>query len=143
MASSALLPVTTGLPLRSAALDQLVGRVEPADQLDDDVDVVPGHQCGGVGADERPVDGRRAGLVRVGHGDPDQLQADPGAGGDVVGAGEQDLGQRAAHVAAAEQRRRAPSAPGARAGAALAASAVTSRRVQACAGLRPAVTSER
>ena len=33
----------------------------------------------------------------------DELEADAGAGGDVVGAGEQDLGQGAADVAAAEQ----------------------------------------
>ena len=93
-----------GLAAAQRRLDQLVGRMEPADQLDDDVDVVPGHQCGGIGADEVPVDGRCAGLVRVGHGDPDQLEADAGAGGDVVGTGEEYLGQRAAHVAAPEQR---------------------------------------
>ena len=43
-------------------------------------------------------------MVGVGHGDADQLEADAGAVGDVVGAGEEDLGQGAADVAAAEQR---------------------------------------
>ena len=41
--------------------------------------------------------------VRVGDGDPDELQPDAGTGGDVVVAAQQDLGQRAADVAASEQ----------------------------------------
>ena len=43
------------------------------------------------------------GPLGVGHGDADELEADARAGGDVVGAGEQDLGQGTADVAAAEQ----------------------------------------
>ena len=92
------------LAVAQGGLDQLVRRVQAPDQLDHDVDVVARDERGGVGADEARVDGRGAGLVRVGDGDPDQLQADAGTGGDVVGAGEEYLGQRAADVAAAEQR---------------------------------------
>ena len=64
-----------------------------------------------------------AGLGRVGHGDADQLEPDAGAVGDVVGAGEEDLGEGAPDVAATEQRRRAPSAPGGRGPPPLAGSA--------------------
>ena len=64
-----------------------MGRVQAPDQLDDDVDVVPSHQGGGVGPDQRGVDGRGPGLGRVGHRDADQLEADAGAGGHVVRPG--------------------------------------------------------
>ena len=103
------------LAVAQRRLDELVGRVQAADQLDHDVDVVPRHQGGGVGADEPASMAGAPGLLRVGHGDADQLQADARAGGDVVGAGEEDLGQRAADVAAAEQARPGRSGPGARA----------------------------
>ena len=45
----------------------------------------------------------RRGPLRVGDGDTDELQADPGTGGDVLGTGEQYLGQCAADIAAPEQ----------------------------------------
>ena len=91
------------LAVAQGRLDQFVRRVEPADDLDHDVDVVPRHQGGGIGPDEVGPDGRRTRALRIGHGDADELQADAGTGGDVVVAGEQDLGQRAADVAAPEQ----------------------------------------
>ena len=50
------------------------------------------------------IDGGSPWLGRVGHGDADQLEADAGAVGYVVGPGEEDLGQGAADVAAAQQR---------------------------------------
>ena len=84
-------------------LDQLVRRMEATDDLDHHVDVVAGHQRGGVVADEVGPDGGGARAVRVGDGDADELQADAGTGGDVVVADEQDLGQCAADVAASEQ----------------------------------------
>ncbi len=93
-----------GLAVAQGGLHQLVGRVQPADHLDDHVDVVAGDERGGVGGDQVGADGGRARFGGVGHGDPHQLQADAGAGGDVVGAGEEDLGQRSPDVAAAEQR---------------------------------------
>ena len=105
-ASSALFAVTTGLPLRRAVSTRSPGRMQPADDLDDDVDVVAGHQCGGVGADETGRDGHGPGPVRVGHSDADELEADARTGGDVLGTGEQDLGQRAPDIAAAEQATR-------------------------------------
>ena len=40
------------LAVAQGRLDQLVRRVEPADDLDHDVDVVPRHQGGGIGPDE-------------------------------------------------------------------------------------------
>ena len=75
------------LAVAQGRLDQLVRRVEPADDLDHDVDVVAGDQRGGVGADEIGRDGGGPRAVRVGDGDPDELEADAGAGGDVVGCG--------------------------------------------------------
>ena len=68
------------LAVAQGRLDQLVGRVEPADDLDHDVDVVALDQPGGVGADQVAVDGGADGLVRVGDRDPDQLQADARCG---------------------------------------------------------------
>ena len=91
------------LALTQGRFDQFLGGVEPPDDLDDDVDIVAGDQRRGVGADEVDRDGHGPGPLRVGHGDPDELQADPGTGGHVLGAGEQDLGQRTPDIAAAEQ----------------------------------------
>ena len=53
--------------------------------------------------DEAGRDGQRPGPLRVSHGDPDELQADPGTGGDVFGTGEQYFGQCSPDVAATEQ----------------------------------------
>ena len=47
-----------GLAVAQRRLDQLVGRVEPADQLDHHVHVVAEDQRLGIGADEPRVDGR-------------------------------------------------------------------------------------
>ena len=127
-ASSALLAVTTGLPLRRAASISSWAGWRPTDDLDDDIDVGARHQCGGIGPQEARRDGDGPGPLRVGHGDPHQLQADARAGGDVLGAGEEDLGQCRPDIAAAEQ----PDAHGRRrvgvAAAALASAAVTSKR---------------
>ena len=60
-------------------------------------------QGGGVRADQPGVHGGGPGLLRMGHGDADELEPDARTGGDVVGAREEYLGQRAADVAAAEQ----------------------------------------
>ena len=49
-----------GLAGAQRRLDELVGRVQAADELDHDVDVVARHQGGGVGADQPGVDGARA-----------------------------------------------------------------------------------
>ncbi len=92
-----------GLASAQRRLDQLVGRVQAADQLDHDVDVVTRHQGGGIRADQPGVDGVRPGLLRVGHGDADELQPDARAGRDVVDASEEYLGQGATDVPAAEQ----------------------------------------
>ncbi len=73
-----------GLAASQRGLDQLVGGVEAADELDDHVDVVALDQPGGVGTNQRAVDDGGAGLVRVGDRDAHQLQADAGTGGDVV-----------------------------------------------------------
>ena len=91
------------LAVAQGRLDQLVRRMEATDDLDHHVDVVAGHQRGGVGTDEVGPDGGGARAVRVGDGDPDELEADAGAGGDVVAAAEQDLGECTADIAASEQ----------------------------------------
>ena len=98
-----LVPGHDGLAVAQRRFDQFVGRMQPPDELHHHVDVVAADQSGGVGADQGAVDGGRAGLVEVGHGDPDQLKTDPGASRHVVSAGEKDLGERAAHVPASEQ----------------------------------------
>ena len=49
------------LAVAQGRLDQLVGRVQPTDDLDHDVDVVPRDQGGGIGPDEVGVDGRARG----------------------------------------------------------------------------------
>ena len=69
---------------------------------------VADHQRGAVGPEQLARDGGRAGPVGVGHGDADQFEADSGAGGDVVLAGQKELGQRAADVPAAQERRPSP-----------------------------------
>ena len=52
----------------------------------------------------RPTrDGHGPGPLRAGHGDADELQADPRTGGDVLGTGEQYVGQCSPDVTAAEQ----------------------------------------
>ena len=91
------------LAVTQGRLDQLVGGVQPPDDLHDDIDVGPSHESGGVRPDEIGGDGRRPGPCRVGDGNGDELQTDARAGGDVLGAGEEDFGQGAADVAAAEQ----------------------------------------
>ena len=91
------------LAVAQGRLDQFVRRVEPTDDLDHHVDVVPCDQGGGIGPDQVRPDGRRTRALRIGHGDADELQPDAGAGGDVVVAGEQDLGQRTADVPTPEQ----------------------------------------
>ena len=92
------------LAVAQGGLDQLVGGMQAPDHLDHHVDVVAPDQGGRVGADQLAVDGRGPGLVGMGDGDADQLEAETGPGSHVVGAGEEDVGQGAAHVAAAEQR---------------------------------------
>jgi hypothetical protein len=82
-ARSALFAVTTGLPARKGGLDQLVGRVDAADELDHDVDVGADHQ-GRASLPMRSAGMAVAGAGQVGYGDADQLEADAGPGGDVV-----------------------------------------------------------
>ena len=51
LASSSLLPVTTGLPGQGGE-DQLAGRLDAADHLDHDVDAGVGDDVGGVGGED-------------------------------------------------------------------------------------------
>ena len=105
-----------GLAVAQRGLDQLVGGMEAADQLDHDVDVGAADERGGVGADEARVDRRGTGLVGVGHRDPDQLEPDARTGRHVIGAGEEYLGQGARRRCRTRAGPRARSAPGVRAG---------------------------
>ena len=82
--------------------DQLAGGFDPADHLDDDVDVR-------VGDDVVGVPGQHAGRQLdvavpgdVAHGDPGDLEAHAGAGLDLLGLGVDQPDERAAHVPAAE-----------------------------------------
>jgi hypothetical protein len=70
------LAVTTGLPALERIEDQLAGRLDAADHLDDDVDGRVGHHVGGVtgehavGQLDRPVP------AQVPHRHPGDLEAD-------------------------------------------------------------------
>ena len=102
-ASSALLAVTTGLPLRSAAsTSSCAGWSPPMTSTTTSTSARATRAAASV-ADEFGRDGPGPWVVGMGHRDADELQADAGAGGDVLRAGEEDLGQRPSDVAAAEQ----------------------------------------
>ena len=75
-----------GFPAASACLDQGPGRIDAADELDDDVDVGiarPAPLASAVIRSGAMLDRPR--LVRVGDGHPGQLEPHAGAVGDVVG----------------------------------------------------------
>ena len=91
------------LAVAQRRFDQFVRGVQPSDDLDHHIDIGSCDQCAGIRAEEFGRDGSGPGSLGMGHGDPDELQADAGAGGDILRTGEQYLGQRASDVAAAEQ----------------------------------------
>ncbi len=92
-----------GLPDCQRLDDELAGRLDPADDLDDDVDVlVVDDRVGVVGEDARGQ--RDVALARqVPHRDAVDLQPHPGAGLDRVAVVRDQAHQRGAHVPAAEQ----------------------------------------
>ena len=59
LASSSLFAVTTGLPAPSAVGDQLAGRLDAADHLDDEVDVGVGDDVVGVAGEHALGQARR------------------------------------------------------------------------------------
>ena len=85
--------------------DQRAGRLDAADDLDDDVDVVPGRQGRGVGGEQRGVDRQVAAVAGdPAYGDAGQLERAADPGGQVVGVRREQPGDLAADGAAAEQR---------------------------------------
>jgi hypothetical protein len=85
-----------------AGEDQRARRLDAADDLDHEVDVVTAHEPRGVGRDERGIDAARA--VGAAHGDPGQLQRPPDPRGQVVGVFGEQARDLAPDDAAAEQR---------------------------------------
>ena len=69
LASSSLLPVTTGLPAARAARIERAGRLDAADHLDDDVDARVGDDVGGVGGEHAVGQLDAALLAGAAHGD--------------------------------------------------------------------------
>ncbi len=78
LASSSLLPVTTGLPASQRGCDQLAGRFDATDHLDDEIDVgVDDHLVGVAG--EHTVGQRHAPVLRhVADGDAGDLEPEAG-----------------------------------------------------------------
>ena len=103
LASSSLLAVTTGLPRLEGGEDQLAGRLDAADDLDDHVDVRVVDHRGGVGGEHAVGQLDRALPAEAAHRDPGDLEAQPGAGRDVVAPGVDQVHERRADVAAAQQ----------------------------------------
>ena len=98
-----MLAVTTLLPAVQRGQQQGAGRLDAADHLDDEVDVVARDQRGGVGGEQRRVDGQVAVPLRAADGDADQLERRADPGGEVVGLLVQQPDDLGADDAAAEQ----------------------------------------
>ena len=82
--------------------DQLACRFDPADHLDDDVDVGVAHDGVRVAGEHRLGDRHVAVAREVAHGDLGDLEPDPGALLDLVGLLADERHQRGADVAAPE-----------------------------------------
>ena len=80
-----MLAVTTLAPFSSADEDQRAGRLDAADHLDHQVDVVAGHQARGVGGEQPLGDVDLARRVDPAYGDPDQLDRGAHPGRQVAG----------------------------------------------------------
>ena len=80
LASSSLLAVTTGLPARSADGDQLAGRLDAADHLDDEVDRRIGDDGVCVAGEHAVGQIDIALAAEVAHGHRADLEAHAGAG---------------------------------------------------------------
>ena len=101
-AISALLAVTTDLPCSSADEDRLARGLDRPHQLDDDVDVVAGHQLVDVVGEQ--FDRHAAVVGHPTHPDAAQHQRRADAGGQVAGALLDDAHHLAAHVAQSQYR---------------------------------------
>ena len=82
--------------------DQLAGRLDAADHLDDEVDVGVGDDVVGVAGEDAGGELDVAVAGEVAHGDPGDLEAHAGAGLDLLGLLGDQADERAADVAAAE-----------------------------------------
>jgi hypothetical protein len=80
------------------------GRLDAADDLHDQVDVVAGDQRGGVRGEQLRVDGQVAHPAEPTDGDPGQLQRGAHPGGQVVAGGAQQADHLGPDGAAAQQR---------------------------------------
>ncbi|GAA3121273.1 hypothetical protein GCM10017687_38720 [Streptomyces echinatus] len=69
--------------------DERPGRLDPADDLDDDVDVPAFDEGGGIGGDQRGVDAL-ARLAGTPYGHTGELDRGPDPGGEVVGVRRHD-----------------------------------------------------
>ena len=103
LASSSLFAVTTGLPAASAVEDQLAGRFDAADHLDDEVDVGIVDDAVGIAGEHASATSTSRSGRQVAHGDPGDLQPDAGALLDGAPAAPGRVDERTADVAAAEQ----------------------------------------
>ena len=102
-ASSALLAVTTGLPLVSALATRVAGRLDAAHQLDHHVDVGILDHLRGVGGVVRLVQISGAGLGQVADGDGPDLEPDARALLDDLASGGEQPDEGASDDPAAEQ----------------------------------------
>ena len=82
--------------------DQLAGRLDAADRFDDEVDVRIGHHRVGVTGEHAVGEFDVAGRRQVAHGDPGDLEAQPGAALDDVRLRLDELHERGTDVAAPE-----------------------------------------
>ena len=82
--------------------DQLAGRLDAADDLDDEVDVGVGDDVVGVAGEHARTELDVAVARQVAHGDPGDLQLDAGARLDLLGLGGHEADEGAADVAASE-----------------------------------------
>ena len=103
LASSSLLPVTTGLPSLSASRIKRARRFDAADQLDDDVDVGRLHHRFGVVREHAVGELDRPLAREVAHRDLGHLDAQPRTAPDDVGVLREQRDHRRADIAAAEQ----------------------------------------
>ena len=91
------------LALRDGVVQQAAGRLDPADDFHDDVDLGICDDAGRVGAEHRRVDVQAAVLGGGPHRDPGDLQLDAGAGRHCVALLVEQRHESGAHVAAAEE----------------------------------------
>ena len=94
--------VTTGLPACEGGRDQLPGRLDAADDLDDEVDVRVVDDVEGVAGEDAGAELDVAVARQVADGDPGDLQLDAGARLDLLGLGGDEADERGADVAAPE-----------------------------------------